>query len=209
MKGTGITKAAEKAVALAQTKKVSMPVHTFSEKAEEIISSAEEKLAGIVSDEQRRFFAIKLLEKASNLSGGQCQRLALIRDKVFRALRFLCPAKLEGKDKGNLISVITSDIELLEVFYAHTISPIVIAFIFSLIMCLFIGSFHPILAVIALAAYLTVGVVIPMLTSKFSGDDGMKRASGRNQAVTNTVILIFDLAMLFTSALMYQNGGLE
>ena len=50
--------------------------------------------------------------------------LALIRDHVFKALRKLCPAKLEGKGKGNLISVITSDIELLEVFYAHTISPI-------------------------------------------------------------------------------------
>ena len=53
--------------------------------------------------------------------------LALIRDKVFRALRRLCPAKLEGRDRGDLISVITSDIELLEVFYAHTISPAAIA----------------------------------------------------------------------------------
>jgi ATP-binding cassette subfamily C protein len=68
--------------------------------------------------------------------------LALIRDKVFQALRRLCPAKLEGKDKGDLISVITSDIELLEVFYAHTISPSVIALLFTVIMCLFIGSFH-------------------------------------------------------------------
>ena len=64
--------------------------------------------------------------------------LALIRDKVFRALRRLCPAKLEGKDKGNLVSVITADIELLEVFYAHTISPAVIGFLFSLLLCLFI-----------------------------------------------------------------------
>ena len=60
--------------------------------------------------------------------------LALIRDKVFQALRRLCPAKLEGRDKGNLISVITSDIELLEVFYAHTVSPIVIAFLMSVVM---------------------------------------------------------------------------
>lgn len=65
--------------------------------------------------------------------------LALIRDKVFRALRRLCPAKLEGRDRGDLISVITSDIELLEVFYAHTISPAAIAALFTLIMCLFIG----------------------------------------------------------------------
>ena len=70
--------------------------------------------------------------------------LALIRDKVFGALRKLCPAKLEGKDRGNLISIITSDIELLEVFYAHTISPICIAFLFTIIMCLFIGSFNPV-----------------------------------------------------------------
>ena len=68
--------------------------------------------------------------------------LALLRDKVFHALRRLCPAKLEGRDKGDLISVITSDIELLEVFYAHTISPAAIAFLFTIVMCLFIGSFH-------------------------------------------------------------------
>lgn len=79
--------------------------------------------------------------------------LALIRDKVFKALRRLCPAKLETKDKGNLISVITSDIELLEVFYAHTISPVLIAFLFSGIMCLFIGRYHWSLGMLALAAY--------------------------------------------------------
>ena len=176
--------------------------------------------------------------------------LALIRDKVFGALRRLCPAKLEGKDKGNLISIITSDIELLEVFYAHTISPICIAFLFTIVMVCFIASFHVALGVLALAAYVTVGVIIPILTSKFSGDDGirfrsksgqlssfvldslrglsetiqygqgekrmaemnaqtdhlskneerMKRTTGRNTAVTNTVILIFDLGMLFLSA---------
>ena len=90
--------------------------------------------------------------------------LAIIRDKVFQALRKLCPAKLEGKDKGNLISVITSDIELLEVFYAHTISPIAIAFLFCVVLCLFISSFHWALGVLALVAYLTVGVIIPLLT---------------------------------------------
>ena len=176
--------------------------------------------------------------------------LALIRDKVFGALRRLCPAKLEGKDKGNLISIITSDIELLEVFYAHTISPICIAFLFSIIMVSFIGSHHIVLGVLSLFAYVTVGVVIPMVTSKISGDDGirfrtksgklsgfvldslrglsetiqygqgekrlkdmnrqtdalsedeerMKRTAGRNTAVTNTVILLFDLTMLFLSA---------
>ena len=176
--------------------------------------------------------------------------LALIRDQVFGALRRLCPAKLEGKDKGDLIAVITSDIELLEVFYAHTISPIAIAFLFSIVMTRFIGSYHVALGVLALIAYVTVGVIIPLVTSKLSGDDGirfrrksgtlsgfvldslrglsetiqygqgskrmadmnkktddlskdearMKRTAGRNTAMTNTVILIFDLAMLFLSA---------
>ncbi len=77
--------------------------------------------------------------------------LALIRDKVFAALRKLCPAKLEGRDKGDLISVITSDIELLEVFYAHTISPVIIAFFVSLIMCVFLAHINPVLAVVVLA----------------------------------------------------------
>ena len=102
--------------------------------------------------------------------------LALLRDRVFRALRRLCPAKLEGKDKGNLIAVITSDIELLEVFYAHTISPAAIALLFTVIMCLFIGSFHWGLGLIALAAYATVGVIIPLITAKYSGDDGLRSA---------------------------------
>lgn len=98
--------------------------------------------------------------------------LALIRDKVFRALRWLCPAKLEGKDKGNLISVITSDIELLEVFYAHTISPVAIAVLMSLAMSLLIGRYHWTLGLLAAAAYVTVGAVIPLVTSKRSGDNG-------------------------------------
>ena len=100
--------------------------------------------------------------------------LALIRDQIFGALRRLCPAKLEGKDKGNLISIITSDIELLEVFYAHTISPIAIAFLFCVIMVCLIGSYHAALGILALAAYVTVGVIIPLVTSKLSGDDGIK-----------------------------------
>ncbi len=107
--------------------------------------------------------------------------LALIRDKVFLALRRLCPAKLEGKDKGDLISVITSDIELLEVFYAHTISPCVIAALFTVIMCLFIGSFHWVLGVLALAAYTVVGVVIPLVISQLSGDVGTKVRNGAGE----------------------------
>ena len=100
--------------------------------------------------------------------------LALIRDRVFRALRRLCPAKLEGRDKGDLISVITSDIELLEVFYAHTISPAAIAALFTLIMCLFIGHYHVLLGLLALIAYLCVGLVIPLVTSRRSGDTGLR-----------------------------------
>ncbi len=185
--------------------------------------------------------------------------LALIRNKIFRALRKLCPAKLDGKDKGDLISVITADIELLEVFYAHTISPIAIAILFCIILCAFITSFHPLLGLIAILAYIVVGMVIPIIISKFSGDDGirfrtksgelsgfvldslrglqetiqyadgnnrldaisgrteelsvdeerMKKSTGRNNAVTNTVILIFDLAMLFVATTLYQNGTIE
>ena len=182
--------------------------------------------------------------------------LALIRDKVFRALRKLCPAKLEGRDKGDLISVITSDIELLEVFYAHTISPAAIALLFTVIMCLFIGSFNALLGLLALAAYLIVGLLIPLVVSGLSGDNGlkyragagelsafvldslrglsetlqydqgakrlgemnarsdalssdeekMKRIAGRNSAVTNVVILVFDLLMLFASVSLYRTG---
>lgn len=98
--------------------------------------------------------------------------LALIRDKVFGALRRLAPAKLEGRDKGNLISLLTSDIELLEVFYAHTISPIVIAIIVSLFMTAFIATFSVPLALVALAAYLSIGVVVPLVASRLAGKGG-------------------------------------
>lgn len=99
--------------------------------------------------------------------------LAIIRHDIFAALRRLCPAKLEGRDKGNLISVITSDIELLEVFYAHTISPIAIAILTEGIMVGFIGSFHPIAGLFALAAYIIIGIFIPLWNGRKSGDIGM------------------------------------
>ncbi len=179
--------------------------------------------------------------------------LAVIRDKVFKSLRKLAPAKLECKEKGNLISVITSDTELLEVFYAHTISPIAIAFIFCLVMVMFIGSYHWVLGFVALGAYLTIGVAVPVIISKKSknyagefrkesGDlssyvlDGLrglnetiqygagndrlneinkktkklsdkendlKKITGKNIAITNTLILFFDIAMLLISTLLY------
>ena len=187
--------------------------------------------------------------------------LAIIRDHVFKALRKLCPAKLEGRDKGDLISVITSDIELLEVFYAHTISPVCIAFIMSVIMSIFIGSYSVVLGVIAVLAYIAVGFFVPVMISKKSGTLGedFRRQSGQlsgyvleslrgldeeiqysygekrlddlklrtdflslkqekmsvnvgfNTAITNSVILIFDIIMLVTSVSFYRNGtvGLE
>ena len=106
--------------------------------------------------------------------------LAIIRDKVFRALRRLCPAKLEGRDKGDLISLITSDVELLEVFYAHTISPICIAFLTELFMVIFIGSYHWSLGVLALAAFVSVGVILPLIISERSGSlgDELRAESG-------------------------------
>ena len=100
--------------------------------------------------------------------------LAIIRHKVFASLRKLCPAKLEGRDKGNLISIITTDIELLEVFYAHTISPIAIATLTSIIIVIFIGRYHWLAGLLALAAYLIVGVAIPMWNGKRGSQKGME-----------------------------------
>ena len=100
--------------------------------------------------------------------------LAIIRHKVFASLRKLCPAKLEGRDKGNLISIITTDIELLEVFYAHTISPIAIATLTSVIMVIFIGRYHWLAGLLALAAYLIVGAAIPMWNGKRGSQKGME-----------------------------------
>lgn len=184
--------------------------------------------------------------------------LALLREKVFAALRKLCPAKLAGKDKGDLIALITSDIELLEVFYAHTISPVFIAALFTLVLCGLIGSYHIGLGFLALLAYGTVGILLPLVISKSSKDTGllfrsqsgslsafvldslrglpeilqygigqerlkemnrrteelsliekkMKDLTGINTAVTNAVILGFDLLMLFFGALLMENGKL-
>ncbi|MGN0485100.1 MAG: amino acid ABC transporter ATP-binding/permease protein [Lachnospiraceae bacterium] len=100
--------------------------------------------------------------------------LAIIRHKVFAVLRKLCPAKLEGRDKGNLISMITSDIELLEVFYAHTISPIVIAILTCGVMVCFIGYQDPMAGVIALLGYLVVGCVIPLWNGRKGAKEGME-----------------------------------
>lgn len=100
--------------------------------------------------------------------------LARIRHQVFAALRALAPAKLDGSRKGNLISIITSDIELLEVFYAHTISPIAIAVITSVIMTVFIGNLHPALGALALVFYVMVGLVIPVINGRRGSASGQE-----------------------------------
>ncbi len=100
--------------------------------------------------------------------------LAIIRHKVFAALRRLCPAKLEGRDKGDLISIITTDIELLEVFYAHTISPAAIAALTSFMMVFFMGSYHVGAGIFALCAYLIVGIFIPLWNGSRGGNTGME-----------------------------------
>lgn len=107
--------------------------------------------------------------------------LALIRDRVFRALRRCAPAKLEGRDRGDLISLITSDIELLEVFYAHTISPAAIALLFCAGACALIGSYHPLLAVVAAASYLAVGVACPLVAARLAGDAGARFRAGAGE----------------------------
>lgn len=98
--------------------------------------------------------------------------LALVRDRLFAVMRQLAPAKLEGRNKGNLVSMVTSDVELLEVFYAHTISPALIALIVSIGMVIFIGFQSPVLAVVAALAYGTLGILVPWISSKSAGTLG-------------------------------------
>ncbi len=114
--------------------------------------------------------------------------LALLRDKIFAALRKLAPAKLEGREKGGLIAVITSDVELLEVFYAHTIAPILIAVITSAIMTAFIAAQHVLLGLIAFLGYCMVGIVIPVINSK----KGKKQGSGYREAFSEANVYFLD-----------------
>lgn len=101
--------------------------------------------------------------------------LAVLRDKIFVALRRLCPAKLESKKKGSIIAMITSDIETLEVFYAHTVSPICIAITVSVAVCIIVGLVASVyLALVALLGYLTIGIVMPLIASKYLRKDGVE-----------------------------------
>lgn len=101
--------------------------------------------------------------------------LAVLRDKIFGALRILCPAKLECKQKGSIIAMITSDIETLEVFYAHTISPVCIAVTVSTAVFLFVGFISSwYLAVVAMAGYLCIGIIVPLISSARLKESGVK-----------------------------------
>lgn len=104
--------------------------------------------------------------------------LAHIRDLVFGALRQLAPAKLEGRGRGELVSLVTSDIELLEVFYAHTISPIAIALVCTAVFEGFLLAVSPELAGIALVAYAVLGVLLPLVSAKACGTTGRQSREG-------------------------------
>lgn len=131
--------------------------------------------------------------------------LAVLRDKIFRALRLLCPAKLESKQKGSIIAMITSDIETLEVFYAHTISPICIAVLVSVCVVTFVGCVSSWwLSLVAIAGYLTVGVGIPLCSSawlKASGVRYRKEFASFNAYFLDSIRGIKDIVL--------NNGGEE
>ena len=100
--------------------------------------------------------------------------LAILRDRIFRVLRKLCPAKLESRKKGSIIAMLTSDIETLEVFYAHTLSPICIAILVSLTVCVFTGTVvSPWLAAAAFLGYLVIGILVPVISSAALKESGV------------------------------------
>ena len=127
--------------------------------------------------------------------------LAHIRSEVFASLRRLAPARLSGVDRGSLISTLTSDIELLEVFFAHTISPVCIAALMLVVMVAFTGSFAWQLGLVMLAAQLVVGAVVPIMVFRVSGNGGRvvrDRAAGLSTFVLDglrglTEVLQFDV----------------
>ena len=158
--------------------------------------------------------------------------LAILRDKVYKALRKLAPSKLESKEKGNLISVITSDIELLEVFYAHTVAPIAIAIITSIIIALVLGSINIYFGLISAGFYIIVGYVIPVFSSKYGNKagveyreefakinensdrlnaklDDIKKHEGIIRACTDVTIMIAILTFLFVGIHLMQNNVLN
>lgn len=143
--------------------------------------------------------------------------LAIIRDHVYTKLRKLAPAKLDGKDKGNLISLITNDIELLEVFYAHTISPVFIAMITSLILLKFFAHMHVIAMLIALVAYLTMAIVIPFYVNhqgKKIGQENRDQIGQMSSYILESfrglsTILQYNIGKLRTQEMLKQNDHIE
>ena len=129
--------------------------------------------------------------------------LAIIRDHVYTALRRLAPAKLDGKDKGNLISIITNDIELLEVFYAHTISPVLIAFFTSLILLKFFAHIHIFAMMIALIAYLMMAIVIPFYVNHKGQEIGQKN----RDAIGNMSSFLLESYRGLSTLLQYHAGN--
>ncbi|MGG7077261.1 ABC transporter ATP-binding protein [Clostridium sardiniense] len=144
------------------------------------------------------------LRYAEQLSGHYIafKILVILRDKVFTVLRKLAPAKLENKEKGNLVSLITSDIELLEVFYAHTIAPISIAIITNTIIAIVLYSINPYYGLAAVILYLTIGLFIPYFTSKIGKKSGLEYRNKFGE--TNSYLL--DSLRGLREVLVFKNG---
>lgn len=130
--------------------------------------------------------------------------LAVLRDKVFHKLRVLAPAKLQGKDKGDLISLITSDIELLEVFYAHTIAPITIAIITNGLIVVILSWIHPVYGVLSAISFVSVGFFIPYFSSKTVAKAGTQYRS--TFASTNQYVLV---SLRGLKEILFFNQGQE
>lgn len=145
-----------------------------------------------------------LLRYAEQLSGHYIafKILAILRDKVFTKLRKLAPAKLESKEKGNLISLITSDIELLEVFYAHTIAPIAIAILTNLIITIVLYLINPLFGILGAVFFLMVGFVIPYVSSMIAKEAGVEYR--KDFAESNSYLL--DSLRGLKEILLFNNG---
>lgn len=145
-----------------------------------------------------------LLRYAEQLSGHYIafKILAILRDKIFTKLRKLAPAKLESKEKGNLISLITSDIELLEVFYAHTIAPIAIAILTNLIITIVLYLINPLFGILGAVFFLIVGFVIPYVSSMIAKEAGVEYR--KDFAESNSYLL--DSLRGLKEILLFNNG---
>ncbi|MFR9294459.1 MAG: thiol reductant ABC exporter subunit CydC [Turicibacter sanguinis] len=160
-----------------------------------------------------------LLRYGEQLSGHYIafKILYLLRDKIFAKLRTLAPAKLEGRDKGDLISLITSDIELLEVFYAHTIAPIAIAILTNSMITALLWFIHPIYGVLAAFFFILVGFVVPYASSKLVSEAGVnyrREFGSSNQYILDSLrglkeILLFNQGQERLTQLNQKSGDLN